>query len=155
MQDGNRRTDLEEIWSLKHRYARLIDTKRWDGFITLFTDDVVWDYVGLPRLTREDTLEMYQVGTAHVAGFATMLADVQTVHHIVMPEIRFTGPDTAEGVWSLHDLLFLPTNRFEGWGHYYEDYVRIGGEWKISRIIMRRLKIVEQWYDEGPTQAAA
>lgn len=147
MNNDQRLVDLEEIRLLKYRYARLIDTKQWDEFVTLFTKDVIWDYVGLPRMTRDDPLEMYQVGTGHVAGFAKMQADIVTVHHVMMPEIAFTGRDSAEGIWVLNDLLFLPTNTFEGWGHYFEDYVRIDGEWKISKIKMRRLNIVEKWAD--------
>ena len=30
----------------------------------------------------------------------------------------------------------------EGWGHYYEEYRKVGGEWKISRIHLKRLRIV-------------
>ena len=31
-----------------------------------------------------------------------------TVHYGFMPDIELTGPDTARGVWSLHDYLEWP-----------------------------------------------
>lgn len=148
MSDLDRLPDREAIKALKHRYARLIDTKQWDEFCTLFTTDAEWDYVGLPRLDRGDeNQEMRVSGTAHVKGYEKMLSGVVTVHHITMPEISFTGPDRAHAVWSLHDLLFLPTNTYEGWGHYFDDYVCLDGDWKISSIKMRRLHQKEIWMD--------
>jgi hypothetical protein len=132
--------DIEEIKQLKSRYFFLMDTKRWDEWRTLFTDDA--RFAG--------TLQDPDAGPdVFVAGVRTMLDDVLSIHQGHMPLIDLTGPDTARGVWAMYDWLeFKPTHPMHhglphriGYGHYEEEYRRDGGRWKISFMRLSRLRV--------------
>ena len=46
--------DIEAIRAVKARYCRMLDTKDWDGFAGLFTEDAVMDVsqdTGNPAIT--------------------------------------------------------------------------------------------------------
>lgn len=126
--------DIEAIKQLKARYFRCMDTKDWDGFRAVFTDDAVLEAEGRVR-----------EGGDNIAGFiAKLLADVVTVHHGHMPEITITGPDTASGVWAMFDYLQFPgedQKGFRGYGHYTEEYVRQEDGWRIRRLTLTRVRV--------------
>lgn len=54
-------------------------------------------------------------------------------HHGMAPEITITGPDTAVGRWRIaFQLLETSRNMIQLMSSYYDDeYVRVGGEWKM------------------------
>ena len=139
--------DLEQIRQLKARYFRLMDTKQWDQFETLFTEDVVATYEGPPRLSKDDDPKVFTcTGRATLAsGVKGLLEQGKSMHQGFMPEIDFTSDTTATGVWSMFDYVRLPTCAFKGWGHYHEQYVKEAGEWKIKSIHLTRLHIEETW----------
>jgi hypothetical protein len=126
--------EIEAIKQLKARYFRLLDTKQWDAWRDVFSDDFTAEVHG---------------GSIHepihfaspeelVASNRKILADVATVHHGHMPEISLTGPDTASGVWAMMDIVNLGDG-FRGYGHYHEEYVKQGGRWRIRRLRLTRL----------------
>jgi uncharacterized protein (TIGR02246 family) len=129
--------DVRAIEQLKARYFRLLDTKDWDGFRDLFTDDVVVDVAG-------DGGGVIEGADAFLAMLVPTLADVVTVHHGHMPEIELTSPTTATGVWAMEDLLRwpegAPISEVHGWGHYHETYVKTGGAWRIASLRLTRLR---------------
>jgi uncharacterized protein (TIGR02246 family) len=136
---------IEEIKQLKARYFRCMDTKDWDGFAAVFTDDAVMDMRGEMRdgTTEGDGLV---TGASSIAAFVRGAVDaVTTVHHGHMPEIDVTGPDTATGVWAMEDKLRWPEGSpiaaLHGYGHYHEDYARRDGGWRIARTTLTRLRI--------------
>jgi uncharacterized protein (TIGR02246 family) len=126
--------DIEEIHQLKARYFRLMDTKDWDGFGGVFTDDAVMDADGYVGEGRD----------AIVAFLRKILDGVVTTHHGHMPEITITGPDRASGVWAMFDYLTFPgdpASGFRGYGHYHEEYVRTTEGWRIHHVKLTRLRI--------------
>jgi hypothetical protein len=142
-------SDVEEIKLLKYKYCRLGDTKQWDEWVQLFTDDYEAHMVGVPRFSKSDPVNLVQSGIKNVVGlWSEALKSIVTRHVAAMPEITLTSPTTAKAIWSLHDILYMPTNRFEGWGHYHEDYVKLEGVWKIQKIRTTRFRIDEQWYED-------
>jgi uncharacterized protein (TIGR02246 family) len=126
--------DIEEIKQLKARYFRCLDTKDWTGLADVFTADAALEAEGNVREGRDN-----------IVGFiAKFLDGVVTVHHGHMPEITVTGPDTATGIWAMHDSLVFPTDppsAMRGWGHYTEEYVRDDGVWRIRRLLLTRLRV--------------
>ncbi len=135
--------DIEEIHQLKARYFRLMDTKDWDGFAGLFTDDAVMDADGYVGEGRE----------AIVAFLRDVLDGVVTTHHGHMPEITITGPDTATGVWAMFDYLTFPGDPapgFRGYGHYHEEYGREPDGWRIHRVRLTRLRMDQLGGAAGP-----
>lgn len=128
--------DVEAIKQLKARYFRLMDTKDWDGFRDVFTDDVVID-------TSIDGGGVVQGRDEFVSFLRGVIGDVITVHQGHMPEITVTSPTTATGTWALDDRLWWPEGsplrHMHGFGHYHETYEKIDGGWRIKTLRLTRL----------------
>ena len=126
--------DIEAIKQLKARYFRTLDTKDWDGFLAVFTPDVVMDTSASGGGVIEGT-------DAFLAFLQEALADAVTVHQGHMPEIEVTSPTTATGIWALHDIIIWPTGmRLDGFGHYHETYEKgADGRWRIKTSTLTRL----------------
>ncbi len=125
--------DLEEIRQLKARYFRTLDTKDWAAFRLLFTDDVTVD-------TSESGGGTLQGADRFVSFLQQTLAGAVTVHHGHMPKIRLTSASTATGTWALQDVILWPDGtRMQGYGHYHETYESVGGQWRITSLVLTRL----------------
>ena len=131
--------DIEDIKRLKARYFRLMDQKDWDAWGSVFAEEAVME---VPEVDRVAT------GRAAIVEFVSKaLAKAQTVHHGHMPEIELTGADTATGIWAMVDYVEWsgsnPRERsgLRGYGHYYEEYVREDGAWRIARTRLVRLRV--------------
>ena len=129
--------EIEAIKQLKARYFRLLDTKQWDAWREIFTDDFTARVEGgamhepIEFASREEMVDTNR----------KVLATAVTVHHGHMPEITLTGPESATGVWAMMDLVKLGAG-FRGYGHYHEEYVKQGGRWRIRRLHLRRLDML-------------
>jgi uncharacterized protein (TIGR02246 family) len=127
--------DLEAIRQLKARYFRTMDTKDWQGMRRVFADDLVMD-------TTAAGGSVIQGADEFMAYLAGALDNAITVHHGHMPEIQFTGPTTAAGIWALQDTIVWPNgDRMVGYGHYHETYEKVEGEWKIKSSRLTRLHV--------------
>lgn len=123
--------DFQEITNLQARYAFLIDELELDDLVELFAEDFVWE-VGFDRMTRftskPDLLE-----------FLKRFSKENTMqrHQPITPYIEIDG-DSAKGTWYLFGMTTSVTPQGEGarWvqGKYKNEYVRIGGVWKFSRL---------------------
>jgi ketosteroid isomerase-like protein len=140
---------LEELWAIeairavKARYCRTLDTKDWDVFAALFTEDAVMD-------VSQDT------GNSPITGVAAILEQVRyavdhaaTSHQVHTPEITLTGLDTAEGVWAMQDRVVWKPDMspvpgvasITGYGQYHERYRREGRDWKIAALTLTRFHV--------------
>jgi 3-hydroxyisobutyrate dehydrogenase-like beta-hydroxyacid dehydrogenase len=134
-----RLADREAIKELKARYFRFIDTKDWESFRSLFTDDCkhyLPQESAVPFMTNEQYFPMLE----------QTLAPGVTTHHGHMPEITFTSETEAEGIWAMFDYVQLDAsgNRTSimGYGHYFETYRRCDdGKWRISSKRNTRLRL--------------
>ena len=132
---------IEQIKKLKARYFRCMDTKDWDGFQAVFATDATMD------TTEEAPNIEVVVGDANIRQFVEgSVGPVLTVHHGHMPEIEITSSTTANGIWAMQDFLQMPegsplgVKSLTGWGHYTETYELIDGEWKITTLVLSRLR---------------
>ena len=58
-----------------------------------------------------------------------------------MPEIELTSPTTATGTWAMEDWLRWPDGReLHGAGHYHEEYEKVDGRWRITKMTLTRLR---------------
>ena len=136
--DTDTLTAIEDIKQLKARYFRLMDTKQWEDWADVFTDDL--------NARIEDVTDDFIGRDRFVSSVSSMLADALTVHHGHMPEIEVTGPDTARGIWAMFDYVkFTNPERpveLKGYGHYHEEY-RKGSDarWRISSLKLQRLRV--------------
>jgi hypothetical protein len=134
---------IEAIRQLKARYCRFVDTKQWERLTRLFTPNAHLEGFGSVPDGSDPA--------AFVAAVSGGLAQAITIHHVHTPEIVFTSPDRARGVWPMMDYVEfqaddrpagMPTDRgWIGWGYYEEDYVRIDGEWLISFMRLARQRM--------------
>jgi hypothetical protein len=150
---------IEEIKRLKARYFRAMDTKDWDLFRSLFTEDVEIDssYAFTPVDHKGDAIEPAltrrdpdpNLSLRGVDRFLEMqhhhLDNMSTVHHGHMPEIDILGPDDAAGVWAMEDKLRWPEGSpmrlMHGYGHYTERYRKVDGAWRIAKLKLTRIRI--------------
>ena len=138
--------DIEQIKQLKAKYVRLGDTKQWAPFAELFHEDVEMIFEVMPRASKDHPTSAVVKGRDQFIGaMDQMLKGVVTTHQAMLPEITLTGPNTATGIWAMHDYVHMGTCIFQGWGHYHEDYVKVGGRWKIIRSRTTRLRTQEEW----------
>ena len=124
--------EIEAIKQLKARYFRLMDTKQWDEWEQVFTEDATLKW------GPEDG-QIMRGRSAIRAGVSGSLEGAITVHQGHMPEIELLGPDNARGIWAMFDRVDHPQYLLLGLGHYHERYVKQGGAWRIARLELTRL----------------
>jgi hypothetical protein len=128
--------EIEAIKQLKARYFRLLDTKQWDEWRDVFTEDFYGKYTGPhPDIEFHGRDEI-------VDSNAAVLRDAVTTHHGLAPEIEITGLNSAKGVWAMYDHVDMPGQKFNGYGHYHEDYRKCeDGKWRIAKTRLTRLRV--------------
>ena len=137
--------ELHAIYQLKYRYVRGLDTHDWPLVASCFTGDArVWYNDG--KFSKE--------GRETIIGFLSEMLDESfySSHIVLHPEIELIDANNAKGIWRLEDIVhFSGPNSFfgnppvkggeemTGAGYYYDDYVRLSGEWKIASMGYARL----------------
>ena len=136
MDSAEKLVEIEALKQLKARYCRLLDAKDWVGWRSLFTDDFCSDTAesGGKTITGADEFVAFvekALGKAHRV----------TVHQSHAPEIEVTSATTATGIWALEDVVRFGFGlNLKGYGHYREEYQKVGDEWKISYSKLTRLR---------------
>ncbi len=124
--------DWLEIANLKAAYCRLLDTKDWEGWKQLFTEDFeldVSDSGGSVMKGREDI----------VASVRGSIEAAKTAHQVHFPEIAISGEE-ASAIWPMQDRVVWGEGRaLTGYGHYHERYVKQDGRWRIAAQKLTRL----------------
>ena len=134
---------IESIRQLKARYCRWIDTKQWQRLPELFTDDCTFDGMGWGDANADVH--------AFVSGVSRRHATTLSVHHVHPCEIVLTSANSARGIWAMEDFVEWQgpdalreggtEKGFRGYGHYEEEYRKVGKDWKISFLRLTRLRI--------------
>ncbi|PTR24925.1 SnoaL-like protein [Rhodococcus sp. OK519] len=130
---------VEEIKQVFARRLRIMDTKQWDLYGSVHTEDVVSESWGAGnRVTGRDLLADAIRNTLDGKVFVT------SVHHGHQPEITLTSDTTATGIWAMEDELWWTNGDAEehlhGYGHYHEEYRKVEGTWLISYRKLTRLR---------------
>jgi len=121
-------TEIEAIKRLKYKYLRCLDQKRWDELAECFSENATSAYSG--GKFSFDGRDAIMDFLSKAMGADSFLSS-HTVHH---PEIELTSDSTATGTWALQDVV-IETNAeivIRGAAFYYDEYVKIDGEWKIQ-----------------------
>jgi hypothetical protein len=132
--------EIEAIKQLKARYFRLLDTRDWDGWTLLFTENCEFR-------TSRDPDEVIVGRETFVPLVRSSITPGISVHHGHMPEITLTSPVTATGIWAMYDYVQGtpaggPPLLLHGYGHYHEAYRKeADGEWRISSLRLTRLRV--------------
>jgi hypothetical protein len=140
--DSQRASDLHEIHLLKARYFRFMDTRQWDQFRNLFTDDLQY-YISNSRVP-ESTTPVFTSADQLVSYLSRSDPGKITIHQGHTPEIELIGDNTATGIWAMFGWTDEPKRGFamQSFGHYHERYLRgEDGRWRISSIHLTRLRL--------------
>ncbi|MFN8036322.1 MAG: nuclear transport factor 2 family protein [Acidimicrobiia bacterium] len=127
--------EIELIKRLKYRYFRCIDRKLWKELETCFTEDATAAYsAGHYSFTGRDAIMEFLRGSMSSDQFLSS----HKVHH---PEIDLTSPTTATGTWALEDYVIVADAgiNIHGAAYYEDEYVKVGGEWKIRHTGYERI----------------
>ncbi len=126
--------DRLAICALKARYCRLLDTKQWDEWRALFTEDYELDVSaagGGPPIKGRD---------AAMASVLASIGQAVTAHQVHFPEVELNG-DVALAIFPMQDRVIFGPGKpsLTGYGHYHDRLVRVNGEWKIAALKLTRL----------------
>jgi SnoaL-like domain len=117
-----------QIMDLSSRYTRAGDTGREDEFVTVFTDDGVFEVDKLPpaRGATEITAVIARVKGAFARAPAAFFP---ARHHVSSLNIRFEDDDHASG---RSYYLLVGAWGPDHWGTYRDTYERRDAEWRFS-----------------------
>ncbi|MFZ3395519.1 nuclear transport factor 2 family protein [Rhodococcus sp. 7Tela_A2] len=139
---------IREIENVFAARLRIMDTKQWDLYGSVHTEDVVSETFGAsvdgesdgrPAVVGRDALRRA------IEGVLDGPVPITSVHHGHTPEIVLTSDVTATGVWAMEDMLWWTNGATEehlhGYGHYHETYRKVGGVWLIAYRNLARLRV--------------
>ena len=127
-QKVQRLLDIEDIKTLKLRYARFCDDGYdADGIASCFTQDGVWDGGPLGFAETRDGIRDLFKATPNAVSFA--------VHYTTNPIIEIEG-DQATGTWYLWQPMVMAADNQAMWlsAHYAERYRREQDQWLIENL---------------------
>ena len=134
--------DYLAICETKARYCRTLNSKDWDGYAQIFTEDLVLDTTpagGYKIHGRDAAIRAVRGSVEHA----------NTAHQVHSPEIKIDG-DKADVIWAMQDrVVWSPERARErgnaghtGYGQYHEQYVRCpDGKWRIARQTLTRFHV--------------
>jgi len=126
--------DWLAICNVKARYCRLLDTRDWEGWGNLFTEDCLLDTGEAGGMTVRGREEI-------VRSVRAVIDQARTAHQVHSPEIAIDG-DEAAATWAMQDRVVWSDRAFTGYGHYHEKYRRgEDGNWRICALKLTRLVV--------------
>ncbi|SEH85641.1 Ketosteroid isomerase homolog [Mycolicibacterium rutilum] len=132
-------SDEADIARLLYRYARAVDTKDWDLYRSVFTDDAVIDYssAGIPPGSRDEIAELFS---------SAFTAIPWSMHYITNIEADISG-DTAEVRAMFYNPIQLPgmAEQSSCGGYYFHQLVRTADGWRS-----RHLREDNVWFINRP-----
>lgn len=143
--------DWVAICETKARYCRCLDSKDWEGYADVFTEDLVLDTTpaGGYRIEGRE---------AAIRGVRGSVETARTAHQVHNPEMVFAEDgQSADVIWAMSDRVIWGQERIAamgdlghtGYGHYREHYVKCpDGRWRIKRQALSYLT-----FDKVPLSA--
>jgi hypothetical protein len=134
--------DIVAIKNMKGKYCRMVDTKQWEELAKLIAPSPELIF----KSPEGEVLHAFYDSATFVESCQFIQA-AKTVHHVHAPEIKILSDTTAQGIWAMEDQFHFPAvpespfKTFHGYGHYYETYEKVGGEWKIKTIRLERIML--------------
>ena len=127
------------ITALLNRYARAVDTKDWELYRSLFTDDAVIDYSSAGAIvgSRDEVVDWFSKNFGVIPW---------SMHYITNVEAEIHG-DTATVRAMFYNPMQLPgmSEMSACGGYYHHDVVRTAEGWRS-----RRLREENVWFTNAP-----
>jgi SnoaL-like domain len=135
--------DELQIAALLYRYARAVDTKDWELYRSVFTDDAYIDYSssGMIAGSRDEVVAWLE------ANFGVI---PWSMHYISNIETEFDS-DTAKVRAMFYNPMQLPGMAELSYcgGYYHHELVRTAAGWRS-----RHLREENVWFTNAPAAAA-
>ena len=132
--------DLPAITDLLYRYARAVDTKDWELYRSVFTDDALIDYSSAGAITgsRDEVVEWF------AANFGVI---PWSMHYITNIEILAMAGDVATVRAMFYNPMQLPgmTEMSACGGYYHHEVIRTADGWRS-----RHLREENLWFTNAP-----
>jgi 3-phenylpropionate/cinnamic acid dioxygenase small subunit len=132
-------SDETEIAKLLYRYARAVDTKDWELYRSVFTEDAHIDYSSALDLvgTRDEVVDWFAQNFGMIPW---------SMHYITNIEAEVNG-DAAAVRAMFYNPMQLPGMSELSYcgGYYYHDVVRTADGWRS-----RRLREENVWFINKP-----
>ncbi len=132
--------DQLAITALLNRYARAVDTKDWELYRSVFTEDAMIDYssAGAVVGSRDEVVDWF------AANFGAI---PWTMHYITNVEILDSSGDAATVRAMFYNPMQLPgmTEMSACGGYYHHEVVRTGDGWRS-----RSLREENLWFTNAP-----
>lgn len=143
--------DREEIKELRYEYFYRVDDRDWSGYASLFTEDGIADMGGDDPFGRMVGHDEIKDGIELIGNQFDFWA-----HWGWNPIIEVDG-DEGTGRWyfggpfTMRDTEYV--DPMDAWilGTYYDEYRRVDGEWKFSKVIVDSEMVAP--YKEGFSEA--
>lgn len=137
--------EIEKIKQLKYRYFRHLDSKQFADIVQLFTENATTAY--------DNGRHSYQ-GRDAIFKFldeSMTTVDSLTAHQAHHPEISLIDDNHATGIWHFEDTVHRLDYRvlIFGAGIYWDEYIKVDGEWKIDHTGYERLWVRTEKIDEA------
>ncbi len=128
--------DWIALCNAKAQYCRLLDSKQWQAWSDLWTDDFELDTDGAGNMPIVKGKE------AALTQIKSSIEHAKTCHHVHNPEINIEG-DRAHVIWAMQDRVLWNDDKpsLLGFGHYHEQWIKIAGAWKLQKLKLTRLHI--------------
>ncbi len=153
-------TDLEKLIAMEAirdtfaKKLRSMDLKQWDMYAAQHAEDAyseTWKD-SLPEDDQPVTADGQKGRVVGPQAIAAQLAKVFThpspitsVHHGHCTEIEFVSDTEARTISSMEDSLWWQNGDVEehlhGYGHYYENFRKVGDRWLITSRRLDRLRV--------------
>jgi ketosteroid isomerase-like protein len=134
--------DHVEIAALLYRYARAVDTKDWELYRSVFTDDALVDYssAGAVVGTRDEVIDWFE------ANFAVI---PWSMHYVTNVEILSHTADSATVRAMFYNPMQLPgmTEMSSCGGYYHHELLRTPDGWRS-----RSLREENVWFANAPSR---
>lgn len=132
--------DRIDICELRYRYCYRVDTRDWDGYAALFTEDAHLDFGPIGTFDGRDAVRDF---VEHVVG-----EQHPFLSHMVHNPVIDIDDDTATGRWYF-EVPCTFKDGSAGWiqGTYVDEYRRVDDEWLFAEIVAEFNYVAE--YDEG------
>lgn len=141
MEGLERLAALEQIHLLKARRDRAADTKDWALYESLHAPD---------HRSYNGDYPPWTTAAEMIANVRKIMANLITLHHSHTPEISFTSPTKADGIWAMKGLSLWKQGDEDHWflafGHYFETYEKRDGIWLFTS---RRLEYLHSLSSTG------
>ncbi|MGC4250117.1 MAG: nuclear transport factor 2 family protein [Sphingobium sp.] len=135
-----RLTAMEEVKDLRLTFCRALDSHDWTTLRSTMTDDVELHTADASGKT-DIVFDKKGIDEA-MAFMQQILSHGDTDHICVMPQFQFITADQARALWFIDGYGDMNGKVILGFERIVEDYVRVGGKWRIKKADARMQAMV-------------